>query len=226
MENIRILWSVARSNAEAGAIEIDDEIYYLYFGPGLPKIFDKSMRLLNISNIDNWISARTKQRYSMRSLKDIMQAYVEGANSAYSKQEVKDIIISCIELTIKRLCRSSALDKLNKLYWIESSSAATIDKLISKISIDFEKFRSRMGDDAIFNILCRLYKTCHMRGLDGADVCATIATRLDRSINDPVYPSVDEIKKEISPDILLALFQDSDIHDEMIDNLINNNMVV
>lgn len=224
MDNIKILWSVARADVEAGAVDINDEVYHLYFGPGLPKVFDGSMRVLNISNIDNWISAKTQQRYSMRSLKDIMLAYAEGAKSAYSRHDVKEIILACIDLTVKRLSRSRALDALNRIYWIESSSAATIDRLVSKIRLDLDKFRENMGEDSLFNILCRIYKTCHLRGIEGADVCEAMASRLGRSMTDPIYPSIEEIKKEITGDILLAIMEESDAKDNMINNIINNNM--
>lgn len=202
MEDIRILWSVSRSNAQIGAISIGPDVYYIYFGPGLPKIIDANMKPLVLSNIDNWIIAKTRHRYSLRSLQDMVESYLEGARSAYSEDDVRSLIARCTDLTIKRLCRSELLDDVNKLYWVESASAISIQNLIGNMRADFDKYKSNLGEDAFYNILCRMYKTCNLRQFDGADSIAALASRLGRSINDPKYPSLDDITSKILQDII------------------------
>lgn len=205
MDGIKIIWSISRHNAQLGAIEIDKELYYIYFGPGLPKIFNKDMNLLTIPNIDNWISSKTKQRYSLRTLNDIIIAYLEGVNSAFSEQDVLDVVDKCVDLTVKRVARSQILDALNKLYWIESASATSLTELINKFRNNFGDYRKRLGDDVLHNILCRIYKTCSVRQFDGADAVEAMMSRLDRSVKDPVYPVVDKVVKDIKDDIIKAL---------------------
>ena len=178
---------------------------------------------MNITNIDNWILAITKQRYSLRALKDIITAYVEGMNSAYSESDIKDIINRSIELTIKRLARGNELDTLNKMYWVESASAATISRLIERFRKEFDDFKNKLGEDGFFNLLCRVHKNCLMKQLDGDEVCAGLASRLGRSICDPKYPSIDNILDLVKNDVIRIVLSDkNNYRDVTIENVLRS----
>lgn len=202
MKDVRIIWSVSRKNAQIGAISIGPDTYYIYFGPGLPKVLDANMQPMVIPNIDSWIVAKTKHRYSLVSLQDMVEAYYEGANSAYSDEDVKSLLIRSIDLAVKRLCRSDMLDEVNKLYWIESASAMALRNLIDKMRIDFDGYKTRLGEDVLFIILCRIHRTCSLRRFDGTDTIAALASRMGRVIADPKYPDLDGFTSKIVNDVL------------------------
>ena len=215
MDDINILWSVSRDNAQIGALSISGLTYYIYFGPGLPKILDDKMRPMIIANIDNWLLAKTKQKYSLRNIQDMVKAYVEGVKSAYSEEDMKKVANRCVELAVKRLCRSGSLDEVNKIYWIESASAAALSKLINKLGLHFDQYKSKLGDDTLFAILCRIYRTCSIRQFDGADSAAALVSRLGRSVSDPKYPDLGNIIEDIRNDVVMAVFAEDKIANEV-----------
>jgi hypothetical protein len=199
---MKLLWAVIQENVRLAAFELKYSRYYIYFGPNLPVVYDSNFRKQIIPNIDSWVLSFTNNRYGLDFLEAIAVAYYDGLCAAYSADDLKNVAEYSINLTLKRVARSECLDLINKLYWIESSSTIDLNKLIDKFSRHIDTLKTNIGQDELYNTLCRIYKTCLLRNLDNIFVVESLINKMGMVVKEPVYPSLDSIYEKVNEEVL------------------------
>jgi hypothetical protein len=214
MSNVTIVYS----NGDVAIFDIYNEKYYFVFKPGLPKVFDKNLNIINTSNVDKWVAAKTRNIYNLEMLTAISEAFFNGVKSAYSLNDFKSVLDRTIEFTIKKVARSEELYNLCSSYWVEILTVEEVEDLIRKIKerIDSNNYKP----EAIAELLCRLYKICNIRQMNGSDTATSLLERIGRDLKDPKYPSVNEIKSRIVDEIIQVVLS-SLVQDKIPGNLID-----
>lgn len=214
MSNVTIVYS----NGDVAIFDIYNEKYYFVFKPGLPKVFDKSLNIINTSNVDKWVAAKTRNIYNLEMLTAISEAFFSGVKSAYSLNDFKSVLDRTIEFTIKKVARSEELYNLCSSYWVEILTVEEVEDLIRKIKERID--RNNYKPEAIAELLCRLYKICNIRQMNGSDTAMSLLDRIGRDLKDPKYPSVNEIKSRIADEIIQVVLS-SLVQDKIPGNLID-----
>lgn len=176
---------------------VNSELFYLKFGPNIPQLFDESLSGLVIPNLDSWIQSKTQQRYSYQSLRDMALAFHAGISAAYNLDDVHTLCDSTIQFTVHEVNHNSLIYDYSLIYWIEILGPDQMELYLKKIRDNFVRIRSQIGDDKLYNNLCRMYKTCLRQQPHNANVCEKLIKRLGRMPTEPSYPKTDETDQQV-----------------------------
>lgn len=176
---------------------VNNELFYLRFGPNIPQLFDESMSPLIIPNLDSWIQSKTQQRYSYQSLRDISSAFHAGIAAAYNIDDLHSICDLAIQSTICEMNQNSWIHDYSLIYWIEILDSDKMAQYLKKIRDNFATIRAQIGDDKLYNNLCRIYKTCKRQQPHNAEICEKLIKRLGKEPTDPTYPRTDETDQQV-----------------------------
>lgn len=176
---------------------VNNELFYLKFGPNIPQLFDESLSPLIVPNLDSWVQSKTQQRYSYQSLHDMAMAFSAGISVAYNIDDVRAICDLSIMSAIAAITKDGAIYEYSLVYWIEVLGSDKMELYINKIRNNFEQIRDKLGDDILYNELCRMLKACKRYQPHNAEVCEKLIKRLGRDPGDPNYPSTDEVDQQV-----------------------------
>jgi len=169
------------------AFSIDFDFYFLRVNP-VPQIFDINLTPHTIANIDSWFQAKTHQRYSYQGFLDMAGAFMDGLKHTYSGYDLEQVCERAATAT-KHFILTEKLSDYMKAYWIEAIDRVKLERIYVKIIRDkFEKLRIKLGDDELFNNLCRFYKNAYNNYPKLAPIFDKFIKRLNRSLQDPHYP--------------------------------------
>jgi len=194
MSNLMIKYA----SKDVVCFSVDDQVYYLKFGPNVPQLFDEHLVLMIIPNIDTWIQSKTQQRHSYQSLYDMSLCFYNGIQTSYNIANIDQICNLVIKLTIDEILKNGWIYEYSLIYWIEVLGPDTIEECLKKISLNFEIIRDKIGDHKLYNNLCRISKTCRVRQPHNSDICDKLIERLNMGSSDPVYPNTDSLDNKVS----------------------------
>ena len=184
-------------NNETIAFNIDNDLFYLKFGPNIPQLFDASAILLSVSNIDTWLCVKTHQRYSFQSLQDMAIAFSDGLHVAYDLLELNVVCENSTLTTIKVIMQREWLYDYVLIYWIESLGLDETEKYLKTLRNKFDDIIIKIGSNKLYNYLCRILKMCTYRQSHNADICEKLIKRMGREPSEPTYPNTSKIDKEV-----------------------------
>lgn len=183
---------------ETVAFQINNELFYLRQGPGIPQIFNSNLRPQIIPNIDNWFQAKTQQRYSYRSICDMSAAFAAGLQHSYTNDDLAGISREVVNMTVKTIFQTDHAREFSRAYWIELMDPGKLMKLVSHIRSDFERFKKQHDQEELYNILCRLWQFSNFYAPSESAVFETmIRNRLMRTPQIPRYPDTSAIDDKV-----------------------------
>ncbi len=220
MNNLQIIYA---TQDVAGFI-VDNELYFLKFGPNIPELFNSSMARLTIPNMDSWIQAKTHQRYSYLSLRDAATAFYQGLSSAYTTDDINNICGVVVRHTLDKVLKCGLIYEYILVYWIEAMGSNELEECLRKISSNFHMIRTTIGDDKLYNNLCRIHKMCKKYQPHSADVCEKLIRRLGRESYEPIYPATADVDQQVLSCVKEAMWQSLGTYYKNIPNKIVNVM--
>lgn len=189
------------------AFSVGTELFYLKTGPDYPQIFDSNLNLQITSNVDIWIQTRTGQRYSYRGLCDMALAFRCGLETAYTKQDMRQMCESAIQAARDLLFQSERVSDYARTFWIELIDPARLEGHYATVLRDkFETLRENLGDDKFYNHLCRMWRLCNFRRPGEAAVFERLIRRLGRVPQEPQYPVTAKLDEELKRDALTKIW--------------------
>lgn len=193
------------------AFTIYDQLYYLKTGPDLPELYDSKMNRMMMPNVDSWLQAQTHQRYSLRGLKDMMNAFSQGVGQGFSSVDIEEIIKEAFDDIERMIFRTEYSRYYSIAYRLEMMDPKHMERLINQIRMNFDDYLAKFGDDRLYNYLCRVLKFCNNHMLDESSTVERLISRLGRKSDEPKFPVVeksDEIKNKVLKKILNRLRKD------------------
>lgn len=186
---------------------IDVELYYLKTGPDIPHLYDANVRGMLVPNIDSWISAKTRQRYSYQTLCDLGAAFRSGLKSAYDHSDLIKISEQSVKQTIKELFYGGKIYDYNFIFWIEVCPTDAIEKHLRIIRDNLQEIIEKVGVDKLHNDLNRMLKVCLKRQSDCADVCTKLIERIGKRTSEPTYPDADTLNAMLISNVKKNIFK-------------------
>jgi hypothetical protein len=181
------------------AFYIDLDLYF-YNDLPVPTLYDAELTKQVVYNMDSWFQANTAHRYSYRGFMDMVEAFRDALRLSYSTRDIRWAVQHSVKqardhiLTLK-------LGQYLRTYWIEALDPAKLESVyIGPLRNDFDKWRGSLGDDRLFNNLCRFYKIANDRSTQA--VLERLMARLDRTPAVPTYPETDLLDQELMQAVL------------------------
>ncbi len=185
------------------AFNIDFDLWFMQLEP-VPRILDSDLKPQLIPNLDSWFQAKTHQRYSLQSFKDVVAAFRLGLAKSYSANDLKLVALRTTIATKNAVMER--MGEYGRYYWIEALDPVKLETVwAAKVREKFDELRAKLGDDGFHNYLCRLWKfaTKHRPGL--AVVFERFIKRLGREPQEPVLPQTDELDAELCKAVLAVV---------------------
>lgn len=176
---------------------VNNELFYLKFGPNIPQLFDESLSPLIVPNFDSWIQSKTQQRYSYQSLHDMAIAFYAGLSAAYNTDDLYGVCDLSAMAAIAEITKDGAIYEYSLVYWIETLGSDKMELYIKRVRDNFDKIRHKIGDNKLYNELCRMFKTCKRHQPHNAEVCENLIKRLGRIPMNPTYPNTDDTDQQV-----------------------------
>lgn len=169
------------------------------------------------SNLDSWLQARTQQRYSYQSLRDMAAAFHAGLQSSYNVDDIDKICDNAILLTIHEILRNNFIYDYSLQYQIEITDYSKLEDYLRKI-------RDNGPKDEHYNDLCRMLKVFNVRHMSSSEVCEQIIARLGKRSTEPKYPDTAEVDNKILSNvkkkILYLIKYYKNIKQQIIENVV------
>lgn len=172
------------------AFTINSEMYYLQTGPDFPRLYSHEMKKLIIPNVDSWLQAQTQQRYSFRSLRDMMDAFVCGYNYHYSQEELTELVNKICGLTIDNIFKSKYALDFSNAYKVELMEPKQVPKLIQQMRDNFDQYNEKFGNEKFRAYLYRVWKYCNLHLSDSSAVVESLIHRAGGETQEPKYPTL------------------------------------
>lgn len=182
---------------DAMAVKLDNVLYYMSLQDGLPRVYDNTGRQLIIPNVDSWIQAKTRQRYSITSLRDMCAAFQAGMLSSYVKTEVLAVVEYAVKHAIDEIMHRGMIYDYSLLYWIEVQGTDKLESYLKTISNKLDVIVQRVGRQKLINELKRINRVCVLRQSSARYVCEKLLERLNIDSNDPIFPKSDAIDAKV-----------------------------
>ena len=179
------------------AVLFGQTLYYLDCTEWLPRVFDSDLKQLVISNIDSWIQAKTAQKYSLATLREMGNAFADGMRASYTKTEVLSIVEYASRCVTSEILRRGAIYDYSLLYWIEVQGTEVLEKYLKTISEKLNTIVERLGVERIVNELKRIQRVCLLRQSSAKYMCDKLLERLGANSVEPQYPSTREIDMKV-----------------------------
>lgn len=182
------------------AFNIDYDLYFMRLEP-IPKVYNSDLKPQIISNLDSWFQAKTHQRYSFQSFKDIVGAFAAGLSKSYSLGDLNSLTETVVLAT--KMAILERMGEYGRYYWIEALDPAKLETVWAEnVRTRFDELRGKLGDDGLHNYLCRLWKFASRHRPRVAPVFEKFIRRLGREPRDPVLPGTVELDKELVRSVL------------------------
>lgn len=192
---------------ETIAFTINTDLYYLKTGPDYPQLFNSDLVLQIVPNIDVWLQANTQQRYSFRSICDMAEAFRCGLETAYTKQDMRIYAEMAIQAARDLLFQSERVSDYARLFWIEVMDPTRLEGSYARVLREnFDKIRTKLGDDRLYNHLCRMWRLCNFRRPSEAAVFERLIRRLGKLPQESRYPVTAELDGALKHDALLKIW--------------------
>jgi hypothetical protein len=185
------------------AFNIDFDLWFMQLEP-VPRILDSDLKPQLIPNLDSWFQAKTHQRYSLQSFKDIVAAFKLGLSKSYSAGDLRAVALRTAMVTKQAVMER--MGEYGRHYWIEALDPVKLETVwAAKVREKFDELRAKLGDDGFHNYLCRLWKfaTKHRPGL--VVVFERFIKRLGREPQEPVLPQTDDLDAELCKAVLAVV---------------------
>jgi hypothetical protein len=180
-------------SGETIAFQLGVDLWYLCMGPGIPCLYDDKLRKQVVPNIDNWLQAKTGHRYSYRTICDMAAAFATGLKCSYSAEDVVRVSAQVCRATVHHIFQTEIVEDYRRLYWIELLDPAKLPQQAHAIRDDFKRLKEKLGDEVLYNHLCRLWRVCTLQNPSEAAVFEKLIERMGRKVSDPKYPTTDEV---------------------------------
>jgi len=170
------------------AFSIGEALYYIKMDGDFPFVYDKNLKKLVMPNIDYWLQAQTKQRYGLRSLRDMISAFKDGIQYSYDEVNLASICETVFDNTISYVFKTNHGKDFAKAFWIECLDENKIRKLTSTISDEFDLYHDKYGE-SFYNFLNRLWQYYMYHIPSEAAIIVKMIGRLGMVPQKPDYPT-------------------------------------
>ena len=182
------------------AFSIDYDLYFMRLEP-VPRVYDGDLKPQVIPNLDSWFQAKTHQRHSLQSFRDMVGAFAAGLARSYSVGDLSSLAATTALAT--KLALLDRMGEYGRYYWIEVLDPAKLETVWAEnVRLKFDGLRARLGDDGFHNYLCRLWKFAVRHRPRAAAVFEKFIRRLGREPQDPVLPGTVELDGELVRSVL------------------------
>lgn len=175
------------------------------------------MKKLIIPNIDTWLQAQTQQRYSYRTLKDMMSAFSSGLQHSYVNNDLNELCGRVFDESVKVIFNSEFTRSYATAYKIELMEPKQVSKLINQIKDNFDEYVKKFGVKRFHLYLCRLLKFCSYNEQNETTVVETLINRLgiDSTESEFIEPKdSDKVRNRVINNIIgsgVAKFKDIEL---------------
>lgn len=185
------------------AFSVDGELYFAQVEPVFA-IYDCNLNKQQIPNFDFWIQAKTHQRYSFQSFLDAISAFRSGLAASYSLIDLETLVAKTVMATRNHVL--ALMGRYQKVFWIEVLDPTKIESLwVPEIRAKFEYLRSKLGDNGLFDYLCRFWSFCRDHQPGSVAVFERLIARLGKQPQAPVYCPVDAVDNELAVGVIKSL---------------------
>ncbi len=181
------------------AFSIGFDLYFMQFDP-IPRIFSEDLKPQIIPNLDSWFQAKTHQRHSLQSFKDVSAAFAAGLSKSYSVTDLRGVVAATVAAT--KTAFIERMGAYGKFYWVEMLDPAKLETVwADRVRQEFDKLKARLGG-GFYNYLCRLWKFSMRHRPLVAPVFEKFIARLGMEPQDPVLPETVELDSELTRHVL------------------------
>jgi hypothetical protein len=193
------------------AFRVDLDFYYFRSLP-IPQLFDADLTLQIIYNFDNWFQAKTHQRYSYRGFLDMAGAFADALNLTYSTDDINQLC-GLAALAAKKFILTTKSSDYKKHYWVEMLNPVRLETVHADlVRSKFDEMRNKLGDDAFYNYLCRLWHLARAYRPTAAGIFERLICRLGRIPEEPRWPQTDALDKELVGAVLCLVCKSLNIY--------------
>ncbi len=186
------------------AFSIDIEMYYARLEP-IVQIFNDSLQLQVIPNIDFWIQNKTKQRHDQRGFLDMARAFKAGIEKSYTIADLNSLLQHTMMATKRAMLEQ--MPEYNKHYWIETLDASKLESVgADNVRKNFDVLLKKLGEDGFYNYLCRLWKFAVAHRPDIVTIFEKLVARLGKLPAEPTLPATPELDNELYKKVVSTVF--------------------
>jgi hypothetical protein len=186
------------------AFSIDYDLYFLKTLP-VPQLFNADLVQQIVYNFDSWFQAKTQQRYCYRGVLDMAEAFADGLKLSYGLDDLR-ALTAATAVAAKNYVLTDRMSDYRKHFWIEILDPAKLDTTVAvHLREKFDHLRSKLGDDAFYNNLCRLWRLASKLRPGAATVFEGLIRRLGRVPEEPVYPTTPDLDSDLVKSVLVLM---------------------
>jgi len=185
---------------DVAAFSIDFDLYLIKFLP-VPQLFDGNLKPQIIPNIDSWFQVKTQQRYCYRGFTDMVDAFRQGLQRTYSLGDLHRAAAEAVLAT--KMALLERMGEHGKNFWVELIDPAKLEGVYAaKVREQFDRLRSKLGDDTFHNYLCRLWKFALRHRPGVAPVFERLIEQLGRTPEEPRLPTTHALDADLQKAVL------------------------
>lgn len=125
-------------------------------------------------------------------------AFAAGLVHAYTSNDLKGVCKLIVRSTKDAIFKTDVAHDFSAAYWVELMDPGKINKFLSVLRNDFEKFRARYSEEELYNILCRLWQFSNLHVPSESAVFESLMrSKIQRTPRLPKYPDTKEADAEV-----------------------------
>jgi hypothetical protein len=202
--------------------EVNGELFYFNDNSNMPEMFDSQLKKMTVPNFDNWIQAKTDQRYSLRGLRDMSVAFRAGFDCSISDADAHSLVIGTVAETKRLIFHTDLATGYGRAYFIELMDPPKIEEVhVKSIVANFDKLLKACGRGKLYNYLCRFWQICNYSLPNASAVFEGFIARLKLQPSSPQYPKTSDLDNELTERVSRIVFKDVSlchVTDEVISN--------
>lgn len=179
----------------------DGPLWYIKTYANYPELYNDKLERQHC-DVDIWIAGETRGPYSYNSILELAAAFRSGVESAYTRQDLESLVKLICVSTIALIFRKGYSSKYASQYWVELATPKDFAAFVTKVREEFDMLRTRLGDDKLYNYLCRLHQTSIIVSPSETATFEKMIARLDRAPGVPVYPNTDQLDNAVADEVL------------------------
>lgn len=178
----------------------DGPLWYIKTYANYPELYNDKLERQHC-DIDVWVGGQTRGPYTYNSIIELADAFRSGLNVAYTKHDIESLVRSICISTISLIFRQGYSAKYASQYWVELATPKDFLSFVTKVREEFDVLRARLGDDKLYNYLCRLHQASVTASPSETAIFEKMIARLDRAPGTPTYPNTDQLDNAIADEV-------------------------
>lgn len=132
-------------------------------------------------------------------------AFACADQSTYHARDVVRLCSLACHEAVAEIFKTKFANDYRRAFWIEFLDPTKLPEQAKSIRDNFDNLRAKLGDDQLYNYLCRLWKACHLQNPNEASVFERLINRMGRQAADPNYPDTSQLDSELAKNVISKL---------------------